>query len=285
MDEQHDDAQVAMIVATVWGELGPAAERYLAPGTRTSHRRRRQRRAVGVGLVVAVVGTAGAVAARAALGDPAPPPLQASMAAIDEGMPDDLRLNPDVSNARSVARDGDAVMYAADLPDGGVCTEIAVGGKPAGAICRSGNEAPQPIEASIPGTPEDPASTPVVVGGRVAADADRVVVVVGEEVRIPVVLAPGGFFVVALDEVESTAGRQRMLIEASKGSDLVASIDVSDAFTPESGTLDPIAAELISGDGDLSRVVSIYGTVQVGESNHDPPRLSRRLVGGGGRRP
>ncbi len=185
------------------------------------------------------------------------------MAAIDEGMPDDLRLNPDVSNARSVARDGDAVMYAADLPDGGVCTEIAVGGKPAGAICRSGNEAPQPIEASIPGTPEDPASTPVVVGGRVAADADRVVVVVGEEVRIPVVLAPGGFFVVALDEVESAAGRQRMLIEASKGSDLVASIDVSDAFTPESGTLDPIAAELISGDGDLSRVVSIYGTVQV----------------------
>ena len=88
---------------------------------------------------------------RALVGDAAPPAVQASLGGVDEGMPPDLRLNPDVANARSVAVDGDAVLYAADLPGGGVCTEIATAGKPNGAVCRTSTQPPAPIDATIPG--------------------------------------------------------------------------------------------------------------------------------------
>ena len=170
MTHRSDEGGVAVAVDTVWRQLQPALEQHYTAWTaavRLMERRpgrRRTRRAVGLGLALAVVGTGGAVAARALLGDPAPPAVQASLAAVDEGMPADLRLQPDVANARSVARDGDVVLYAADLPDGGTCTELAIAGRPAGAICVRGSASP-PIEASIPGTPEE-TTTPVVVGGR-----------------------------------------------------------------------------------------------------------------------
>ena len=187
--------------------------------------------------------------------------MQASLAAVDEGMPADLRLQPDVANARSVARDGDAVLYAADLPDGGTCTELAIAGRPAGAICVRGT-ATAPIEASIPGTPEETA-TPVVVGGRVNVAADRVVAVVAGEPAPPVVLEPGGYFVLSLDSAGSAAARRGLSLEALQGDTVVASVDLSDAFIPERPPAEPISLELVSGDGDLTRVVRVYGTATV----------------------
>jgi hypothetical protein len=267
MTDRSDDRAVAVAVDSVWRQLRPALERHYAEpaaflrplGRRPG--RRRGRRAIGFGLALAVVGTGGAVAARALLGDPAPPSVQASIAAVDEGMPADLRLQPDVANARSVARDGDAVLYAADLPDGGTCTELAVAGRPAGAICVRGGAA-APIEASIPGTPED-TSTPVVVGGRVNVAADRAIAVVDGSQRFPVVLEPGGYYVLSLDSVASAAARRGLSLEALQGDAVVASVDLTDAFTVERPLAEPLTLELISGDGDLTRVVSVYGTVTV----------------------
>ena len=120
MNDRSDEGGVAVAVENVWHQLQPALEQHYtarSAAVRPMERRpgrRRTRRAVGLGLALVVVGTGGAVAARALLGDPAPPSVQASLAAVDEGMPADLRLQPDVANARSVARDGDAVLYAAD---------------------------------------------------------------------------------------------------------------------------------------------------------------------------
>jgi hypothetical protein len=267
MTERFDDGGVAVAVDTVWRQLRPALERHYAepaallrPSQRGS-RRRRAARAAGLGLALAVVGTGGAVAARALLGDPAPPSVQASIAAVDEGMPADLRLQPDVENARSVARDGDAVLYAADLPDGGTCTELAVGGQPAGAICVRGEDA-APIQASIPGTPED-TGLPVVVGGRVNVVADRAVAVVDGSQRVPVLLEPGGYYVLSLDSAASAAARRGLSLEALRGDAVVASVDLSDAFTAERPMAEPLSLELVSADGDLTRVVSVYGTATV----------------------
>jgi hypothetical protein len=270
MIDRSDEGGVAVAVETVWRQLQPALERHYAapaavgrsvdrhPGR---HGRRRTRRVVGFGLALAVVGTGGAVAARALLGDPAPPSVQASLAAVDEGLPADLRLQPDVANARSVARDGDAVLYAADLPDGGSCTELAIAGRPAGAICvRDSTTAP--IQASIPGTPEDTA-THVVVGGRVDVAADRLVAVLPDDQRRPIVLEPGGYFVLSLDGAGSAAARRSLTLEALRGDSVVASVDLSDAFTPERPRAEPISLELVSGDGDLTRVTRVYGTVTV----------------------
>jgi hypothetical protein len=267
MTDRSDEDGVAVAVDTVWRQLQPALEQHYAARTaavRPIERqpgRRRTRRAAGLGLAIVVVGTGGAVAARALLGDPAPPSVQASLAAVDEGMPADLRLQPDVANARSVARDGDAVLYAADLPDGGTCTELAIAGRPAGAICVRGT-ARAPIQASIPGTPEETAN-PVVVGGRVDVAADHVVAVLAGDERLPAVLEPGGYFVLSLDPAGSAAARRGLSLEALKGDTVVASVDLSDAFTPERPPAEPISLELVSGDGDLTRVERVYGTVNM----------------------
>ena len=275
MTDRSDEGGVALAVDTVWRQLEPALEQHYAglvavvPQDARRTGRRRTRRAVGFGLALAVVGTGGAVAARALLGDPAPPAVQASIAAVDEGMPADLRLQPDVTNARSVARDGDAVLYAADLPDGGTCTELAVAGRPAGAICVRGGAA-APIQASIPGTPED-TGRPVVVGGRVTVVADRAAVVADGE-RLPVALEPGGYFVLSLDAGRSAAARRGLSVEALQGDAVVASVDLSDAFNPERPLAEPISLELVSGEGDLSRVVGVHGVVTV------PGAAATRLV-------
>jgi hypothetical protein len=259
----HDRDEITLAVDAVWRQLAPALEQHYR--TIAVPRRRRAHRFVGLGLAAVLVGTGGAVAARSLLEEPAPPDVQASIAGVDAGMPADLQLRPDVTNARSVARDGDAVLYAADLPDGGVCTELAVAGRPAGAVCVRGRAPAAPIDATIPGTPEDRDAN-VVIGGRVNVAADVAVVVIGGHEgpeRLAVALAPGGYFVVALDAPRSRAARAGIAIEAVRGGTIAASVDLTDAFTPEPGPAESIGLELVSGDGDLTKVVSIHGTVNV----------------------
>src|SRR5688572_487711 len=53
--------------------------------------------------VVATSALATAAAASGLLGEPAPEPIRAHIAAVDEGLPEDLRANPDVDNAMAVA--------------------------------------------------------------------------------------------------------------------------------------------------------------------------------------
>jgi hypothetical protein len=262
MNGPRNDDYGTTIVAEVWAELEPAAVRYLSQPRRRARAARHRRRSIGIAVSAIVIGVGGTAAAARLLGEPAPPAVRESIAGIDEGMPADLRLNPDATHARSVAVDGSAVLYAADLPDGGICTEIALAGKPMGAVCRAASATAVPIDATIPGTPEDTAAA-VVVAGRIAAPADAAQLVTSDGREIALSIQPGGFFIVSLSEADSDSARRGLHISSSRGGRAVASLDLTDAFTPENGRLDPIAVEMVSGPGDLTVVQKISGSVQV----------------------
>src|SRR5215208_6442085 len=104
-------------------ELRPAAQRLAAA------RRRRRRTARTAGIAVTGLGAAASAAAGAVvlLGAPAPESVKRDFRAIDEGMPTDLRLNPDVEGARAAAVHGDSTVYFARLAGGGYCAELVTG--------------------------------------------------------------------------------------------------------------------------------------------------------------
>jgi hypothetical protein len=253
-----EDRAVMTAVDEVWGDLRAAAERRLADRP-VRHRSRRVRQ-VGFGAAAAVVLLGGTATARVLLGDPPPPEVAEDLAGVDDGMPADLRYDPDVANARSVAADGDAVLYVADLAGGGTCTEVAVAGRPEGAVCET---RPRPIEVTIPGTPEDP-SNRVVVAGRVNVESDAVALVIGDGERVEPVLRPGGYFIVQLGDRDSAAARRSLRIDALRDGEVAATLDLTMAFELEPDEpLEPIANELVSDDGDLSLVLGVRGSVQV----------------------
>jgi hypothetical protein len=139
---------------------------------------RRQRRlllarsaAIACAAGLAVAGAA--VGAAALFGWPAPPHVKREIAAVDQGLPADLRLNPDVEHARAVAWTGSSTLYAATLRDGGSCTEIVTtGDRGRGATCTTGAEAAaRSMDVTLPFDDGDAADGPVVVGGRVNAEA------------------------------------------------------------------------------------------------------------------
>ncbi|MEO7397190.1 MAG: hypothetical protein ABIW84_01365 [Ilumatobacteraceae bacterium] len=134
-----------------------------------SPRRHRGRRIA----IAAVAVTGGLVTARAAadvLGGPAPDRVRAHLAALDEGMPADLRLDPDLDHARAVASTTSGVLYAADLTSGGYCLEVVTDGdRPRGAVCVTAadlGESPLEITAPIPDEPDGV----ILVGGRINDD-------------------------------------------------------------------------------------------------------------------
>jgi hypothetical protein len=255
-----DDRAVLAVVDDVWGDLRAAAERRLAEPP--VHHRSRRVRQVGFGAAAAVVLLGGAATARALLGDPPPPEVAEDLARVDDGMPADLRYDPDVANARSVAADGDAVLYVADLAGGGTCTEVAVAGRPEGAVCETRS---RPLEVTIPGTPEDGPGRTVVVAGRVNVEADAVELVIEDGAgRVAPVLRPGGYFIVQLSDRDSAAARHGLRIDALLDGAVAATLDLTAAFEPEpEEPLDPIASELVSDSNDLSLVLGVHGSVQV----------------------
>ena len=124
------------------------------------------------------------------------------------------------------------------------------------------SDARAPIEATIPGTPESTTGA-VVVAGRVDSEiADAARLVTSDGGKIALALQPGGFFVVELSDSESQAARRGLTIEALDAGLIAATLDVSDTFTPEKGRLDPIAVEMVSAPGDLTRVLRFSGSVQ-----------------------
>lgn len=260
-DDLVDPTEAA--VDAVWQQLEPGIATLLAERRHTSRFRSRRRSgwiAVGVGLVG--VGVGGTAAARMLTGQPAPIPVQDDIAAVDEGMPADLRLNPDVTNARSVASDGDAVLYAADLKDGGVCTEVALGAAPLGAVCRKPAQPTQAIEVTVPGIPErsDPR---VIIAGRVNVKADRANVVFADGSQRPVRIESAGFYVIELTGADAEAARLGSTVQALRDGAVIATVDVSAAFVEEPANSETLSLEMVSGPGDLTEVIRVYGTVRV----------------------
>ncbi len=140
-----------------------------AYGSRLARRRRRR-------VIVAVASAAGlsltgAGLGAALLGWPAPEHVKQEIAAVDRGLPADLRLNPDVEHARAVAATETATLYAASLRGGGSCSEIVTAGERGrGATCTTGAQAgARPLDVVMPFDDQSGSDSPVVVGGRVNA--------------------------------------------------------------------------------------------------------------------
>jgi hypothetical protein len=215
-------------------------------------------------VALAAVGVGGSAAAFGVLGGSAPRSVQASIAAVDDGLPSDLQLHPDATHARSVAVSGSSVLYVADLPDGGHCTEVAVAGRPKGAVCRTATQlAADSLELTIPGTPEDNPSTLVTVAGRITEPVDALELTTSSGERVPIALGADGFFIVQLDGAQSTAARNGLRIDARRGGASIVMRDLTSVFAPETDTLDPIAVEMVSGPNGLTEVSRFYGEVHV----------------------
>jgi hypothetical protein len=119
--------------------------------------------------VVALALTGVALGAATLLGWRAPAHVKKEIAAVDRGLPEDLRLNPDVETARAVATTGSATLYAAALRDGGRCTELVTGdGLGRGATCTIGAEqTTRAIDVTVPADGQAGNDAPVVLAGRV----------------------------------------------------------------------------------------------------------------------
>jgi hypothetical protein len=136
-------------------------------------RRRRVARTAAVACVGALVLTGAGLGTAALLGWPAPAHVKKELAAVDRGLPADLRLDPDVEHARAVVWTDNATLYAASLRDGGSCTEIVtVGERGRGVTCTTAVElAGRPLDVTVPFDDGAGPQSPIVVGGRINAAA------------------------------------------------------------------------------------------------------------------
>ena len=152
-----------------------------------------------------VLAAAAGAAAGEIVGRPAPATVQRDIANVDQGMPADLRLNPDVQDARLAAVADEAALYSATLADGGYCFEIVtVADGPRGAVCTPGSSVGSlPIEITAPFTDPITASSPIVVGGRVNVAASSLAARFADGATEPIALGADGFylFVVPADEL------------------------------------------------------------------------------------
>ncbi len=221
------------------------------------------------GAVVVTGALATAAAASGVLGGPAPDPIRAHLAALDKGLPQDLRLNPDVEHAMAVASTASGVLYAADLKDGGYCIEIATEGDvPRGAACVTAAQlGDRSIEVTAP-IPSGPAAA-LLVGGRINDEqVERVVVRYSDGTSNDVVLGLARYWLVEVPDsvraVALTEGVQITGIDAD-------GLDVSTLAVPPlrdedpDGTamdgLQPVFVSTISTGDDLTLVLGVEGSV------------------------
>ena len=262
-----------------WSETDSAAQllRTILADDRPVHTQgfaiRRPRQAVRPLLVAAallVIG-AGAAGARLLLGGPAPAAVRHDLGEVDRGMPADLRLNPDVHNARLVAQSDGAQLYAADLAGGGYCAEIVTpDARPAGAVCTPAQTLSlHPIGVTVPFVDPVTIDSPFVVGGRVnVAGAASLEAVFRDVVRQPVTLGDGGFFVFAVSPAHlADAHRHGLsLVAVDEAGGQIASADVpaTDFTNPEDQDhKQPIFVSTISTESDFTKVLGIEGSVNV----------------------
>ena len=237
--------------------------------------RRRRRRRVARTAAIACAGglvLAGAGLGAAALfGWPAPLHVKNELAAVDQGLPADLRLNPDVEHARAVAATATATLYAASLRDGGSCTEIVTAGERGrGATCATGAEvASRALVMTVPSDAGASPQTPVVVGGRLnAKNAAKLEVRYADGSAEPVRLGDDRFFLLevpaarlasvhavglellARDEAGAVVGQEQL------------PADWDDPAVPDEQS--PLYVSTRSDESDFTKVYGIEGHVGAG---------------------
>jgi hypothetical protein len=213
---------------------------------------------------------AGAVAGEV-LGTPAPHDVRRDIANVDQGMPADLRSNPDVQNARLAAVSQDGSLYVATLADGGYCFEIVTdpdGGR--GAVCTQGSAlGGVPIEITVPFTDPITARSPIVVGGRVNVAASSLEARFADGVIEPVALGADLFYLFDVPAAELASGHAdgfELIARDATGAVAASSrVPASDTRSPQdTDRLMPIFVSTISTHDDFTKVLGVEGRVNVG---------------------
>jgi hypothetical protein len=230
--------------------------------SRLLERRRARRRTLRTGAIAAVAAlvlTGAAFGTASLLGWPAPEQVKKEIAAVDRGLPEDLRLNPDVEHARAVASSGSSTLYAADLRDGGRCTELVTAdGRGRGATCAGGSE---PIEITVPSDDGAAESAPVVLAGRLNAAAGTRLEIAyegGGSDQIP--LGDERYFVFDVPAEHRAAAHTSgfRVIARDDGGSLVATASVPADWDDEA-VPDEAATLFVSTRSDESDLTKVYG--------------------------
>jgi hypothetical protein len=245
----------------IWTDLHGGIEELAA-------RQRRRRRIVATAAVIAGALAVGGAAFGTSklLGQPAPEHVRADLAGVDTGLPSDLRLNPDVANARAVATSESSTLYAADLADGGHCTEIVTGdGRGRGAICRTAADlADEPIELTLPSDDGAGAAAPVTLGGRLNVRAGRLDVQYGTTTRV-IPLGVDGYFVFDVPARDRAAAHSSAIVVTARGAGgsvvarAVVPNDWDEAAVPDDRA--PLFVSTRSDERDFTKVYGIEGHV------------------------
>ncbi|MEP6642524.1 MAG: hypothetical protein ABJB93_11545, partial [Gaiellales bacterium] len=251
----------------ILGDLRTAAQARVA--RRSTHRRRAL-----LALPVVLLLTLAAAAAASRLGQPAPGIVKQRLAQVDQGMPADLRLDPDIAHARSVATDGVSTLYFAALRSGGYCLVIVTAdGRERGTPCQSrryGSQ--QAIDISLPSDEGGGSHAPVVLGGRVNVDgASRLELRYSDGASVDIPFAGGGFFIydVPADRRAEAHGHSLELVAFDAGGARVASSVIpADWDGPAQLSAGPIRDVTTRSDSsDFTLVLGVDGLV-------DPNRVT-----------
>jgi hypothetical protein len=229
--------------------------------------RRRALRTAAIACAAALVVAGAAFGTASILGWPAPEHVKKEIAAVDRGLPEDLRLNPDVDNARAVASTETATLYAASLRDGGRCTELVTAGdRGRGATCSTGSdEVARPIDVTVPFDDGGGVGAPVVVSGRVNDPEGAALEIAYEDGGSnPVPLGDDRYFVfeIPAEHLASAHEAGFRLVARDEGGSIVASSSVPadwDDTVPDEAA--PLYVGTRSDESDFTKVYGLEGHV------------------------
>jgi hypothetical protein len=229
---------------------------------------RRQLRTAAIACVAALVVAGAAFGTATLLGWPAPEHVKQEIAAVDRGLPEDLRLNPDVEHASAVASTGSSTLYAAALRDGGRCTELVTADdRGRGAVCTTASdELARPIDVTLPFDDGAEGDAPVVLAGRLNASEGAMLEIVYEDGGSDAIpLGDDRYFVfeVPLERRPSThASGFRLTARDDEGAIIAtASVpaDWDDEAVPDEAA--PLFVSTRSDESDLTKVYGLEGHV------------------------
>jgi hypothetical protein len=230
---------------------------------------RRARRMVVLVATLLVAGGIGA-AADGLFGSPAPEAVRRDLSGVDQGMPEDLRLNPDVERAQLAASAADADLYYATLSDGGYCFEIVTDAEGArGAVCTPAATArANDIEITIPFTDPITVHSPIVVGGRVNVEATSLEAGFADGTTEPIALGADGFYLYDVPRAELASahldGFSLTALDPTGASVASATAPPSDLGDPlKADRQMPIFVSTISTHEDFTKVLGVEGSVNV----------------------
>jgi hypothetical protein len=271
-EAKHEDGQGGYLDRKEQLMTGTTLQHDLESAYRTLLvRRRRRRRVARLGSLGGAAGlllAGAALGASALLGWPAPAHVQEEIAAVDTGMPADLRLNPDVAHARAVASIGTTTLYAADLRGGGSCSELVTAGdRGRGARCTTGAElAGRPIDLTVPSDADPAPDTPIALGGRInASNGTNLEVVYVDGSSDPIPFGEDRYFVFevpALKLATVHAAGLELVARSEEGSVIArASLpaDWDDPAAPDENA--PIYVSTRSDASDFTKVFGLEGHV------------------------